>query len=326
MYNTHPGVRKMNFEEVYNDFKTYVKNRHKKQGFYNITHDFECRVLPYFKFFDIYEISKSDLIKWQDTILSFNFTNSYNKRLYYVFNLYLDYCCKYLDLPSNQLRDIGSFPKKIEQRKTDYYTLKEFEIFIRQIDNKIYKQYFNLMFFTGTRPGEAMALKFSDLDRNYLTINKSIQRKGKRDFDTPKNEYSIRKILISNILKKELLKLKELYIKNYGDISYDYFIFGGLKPLSPTSIDRVKRNACEKAKLKCITQHQFRHSYATNLINKGIPINTVSKLLGHSNIEVTARVYIHNNLEHEKRVLRILSFQNFKTYVKNQLAFILKQF
>ena len=74
----------MNFEEVYENFKIYVRNRHKKQGFYNITHDFECRVLPYFKSFDIYEMSKSDLIKWQDTILSLNFSNSYNKRLYYV--------------------------------------------------------------------------------------------------------------------------------------------------------------------------------------------------------------------------------------------------
>lgn len=316
----------MSFVEIYINFKTYVRNRHKKQGFYNIIHDFECRILPYFKSFDIYEISKSDLIKWQDTILTFNFTNSYNKRLYYVFNLYLDYCCKYFNLQSNLLREIGPFPKKIENKKTDYYTLKEFELFIKNIDNNIYKQYFNLMFFTGTRPGEAMALKFSDLEGNYLTINKSIQRKGNRELDTPKNEYSIRKILISNILKKELLKLKKFYIKSYGDISYDYFIFGGINPLAPTSIDRIKKNACEKANLKCITQHQFRHSYATNLINKGIPINTVSKLLGHSNIEVTAKVYIHNNLEHEKRVLRILSSQNFKTYVRNQLASILKHF
>lgn len=316
----------MNFEEVYNNFKYYVRNRHKKQGFYNITHDFECRVLPYFKDSDIYEISKIDLIKWQDTILSFNFTNSYNKRLYYVFNLFLDYCCNFYNLSSNLLREIGPFPKKIENKKTDYYTLKEFELFIRHIDNNIYKQFFTLMFFTGTRPGEAMALNFSDLKGNCLTVNKSIQRKGNREIDTPKNQYSIRKILITNRLKKDLLKLKDYYFKKYGDVGYDYFIFGGIKPLAPTSIDRVKKDACNKANLKCITQHQFRHSYATNLIDKGIPINTVSKLLGHSNIEVTARVYVHNNLEHEKRVLRILSFQNFKYYVRNQLVSILKHF
>lgn len=316
----------MSFEEAYKEYFIYVKNRHKKQGFYNIIHDFECRVLPYFKSSDIYEISKSDLIKWQDTILSFNFTNSYNKRLYYVFNLFLDYCCNYLDLERNLLKEIGPFPKKIENKETNYYTLKEFEKFINYVDNNIYKQFFSLMFFTGTRPGEAMALKFSDLDGNYLTINKSIQRKGNRDLDTPKNKYSIRKILITNRLKRNLLKLKEYYIKNYGDVSYDYFIFGGIKPLAPTSIDRVKKNACDKANIKCITQHQFRHSYATNLINNGIPINTVSKLLGHSNIEVTARVYIHNNLEHEKRVLRILNFQDYFIYVRNRLVSISKRF
>lgn len=314
----------MNFNEVYKNYINYVRNRHKKQGFYNIIHDFECRVLPYFKSYDIYEISKSDLIKWQDTILSFNFTNSYNKRLYYVFNSFLDYCCNFYNLEKNLLREIGPFPKKIENKKSDYYTLREFEKFIKCVDNNIYKQFFNLMFFTGTRPGEAMALKFSDLNGNYLNINKSIQRKGGRELDTPKNQFSIRKILITNTLKKELLKLKDYYIKNYGDICYDYFIFGGIKPLSPTSIDRIKKSASYKANLRCITQHQFRHSYATNLINNGISINTVSKLLGHSNIEVTARVYVHNNLEYEKRALRILSFQYYIIYVRNRLVSILK--
>lgn len=314
----------MNFNEVYENYINYVRNRHKKQGFYNIIHDFECRVLPYFKSYDIYEISKSDLIKWQDTILSFNFTNSYNKRLYYVFNSFLDYCCNFYNLEKNLLREIGPFPKKIENKKSDYYTLREFEKFINCVDNNIYKQFFNLMFFTGTRPGEAMALKFSDLNGNYLNINKSIQRKGSRELDTPKNQFSIRKILITNTLKKELLKLKDYYIKNYGDICYDYFVFGGIKPLSPTSIDRIKKSASDKANLRCITQHQFRHSYATNLINNGISINTVSKLLGHSNIEVTARVYVHNNLEYEKRALRILSFQYYIIYVRNRLVSILK--
>ena len=316
----------MSFEQAYKNYLIYVKNRHKKQGFYNITHDFECRVLPYFKKFDIYEVSKLDLIRWQDTILSFNFTNSYNKRLYYVFNSFIDYCCNFLELPKNLLREIGPFPKKIENDKSDYYTIKEFKKFINYVNDPIYCQFFSLMFFTGTRPGEAMALKFSDLHGNYLTINKSIQRKGKRELDTPKNVYSIRKVIINNTLKRELLKLKENYIKIYGNIDYDYYLFGGIKPLAPTTIDRVKKNACDKANLKCITQHQFRHSYATNLINKGIPINTVSKLLGHSNIEVTARVYVHNNLEYEKRVLRILSSQSYLIYVRNRLVSILKHF
>jgi len=73
---------------------------------------------------------------------------------------------------------------------------------------------------------------------------------------------------------------------------YDYFVFGGLKPLAPTTVDRNKKNACNKAKLFEITQHEFRHSFATRMIRKK-PINYVSKTMGHSRISTTLDVYTH---------------------------------
>ena len=97
-------------------------------------------------------------------------------------------------------------------------------------------------------------------------------------------------------MNKDLLNLKKYYIKKYNLIDFDYFIFGGIKPLSGTSIDRYKLKACEKVNIRPITQHQFRHSYATYLISNGIPINTVSKLLGHSSVDTTAKIYIHQDL------------------------------
>jgi len=317
----------LSFNEAFKKFQIYVRYRHKKQGYYNIIKDFECRILPYFCDKDIYKISKLDLITWQNIILQFNFSNSYNKRLYYVFNLFLDYCVKYYDLTTNLLREIGPFPKKVEEKKYDYYTLKEFTLFIKNVDNIIYKQFFNFMYFTGCRPSETMALKFSDLQGKYININKSIQRKGTRELDTPKNKSSIRIIAIDNKLKRDLLHLKEYYLNTYDNFAEDYFIFGGPKPLAPTTIDRIKKKACNKAKLRVITQHQFRHSHATLLINNNIPINEVSRRLGHSNVNTTLNVYVHNDLSNEKRVLRTLNFQKFQIYVRNQLVSnILKHF
>lgn len=63
--------------------------------------------------------------------------------------------------------------------------------------------------------------------------------------------------------------------------------------MSPTSVDRYKKKACEKAGLKYITQHEFRHSYATRMIRKKKPINFVSKTLGHSTVSMTVDVYLH---------------------------------
>lgn len=299
----------MSFEEAYSNFLVYSQKRYKKEGFYNLRNDFNSKVLPYFKNYDIFNITKKDILKWQNIILGFNYSNNYNKRLCYSFNAFLDYCCLYYDLPENILRSVGSFPKKVEFKKTDFYTLKEFKTFVAGFEKTdfVYKSYFTFMFFTGTRPSETMALKFSDLHGKYISITKSIQRHGNRELCTLKTSSSEGNIILAKIVRKDILKLKKYYIKKYNDVNYDYFIFGGKNPLSPTSIDRYKLKACQKAHIRPITQHQFRHSYATYLTSKGIPINVVSKMLRHSSVEITAKVYIHQSLEYEKRVYNTLN-------------------
>ena len=63
--------------------------------------------------------------------------------------------------------------------------------------------------------------------------------------------------------------------------------------MSPTTIDRRKKVACNKARLFEITQHEFRHSYATRMIHKKVPIDKVSRDLGHSTVSMTVDVYLH---------------------------------
>ena len=67
-------------------------------------------------------------------------------------------------------------------------------------------------------------------------------------------------------------------MKHLNEFSEEFYIFGGNKPLSTTTIDRRKKLACEKAKMRPITQHQFRHSYTTRMIgSKKESIEEVSK-------------------------------------------------
>lgn len=84
-------------------------------------------------------------------------------------------------------------------------------------------------------------------------------------------------------------------------------IFGGQKPLSPTSINRYMLNACKKCNLRKITLHQFRHSHATALLNKNMQIVEVSKRLGHSDTSTTLNIYMHTDLRQEKRVKKTLN-------------------
>lgn len=162
------------------------------------------------------------------------------------------------------LSDVGCFKKKYEEKKVDFYNQKEFNQFTRCVKDEVYKQFFNLMFYTGTHPGEAMALKFSDLSDGYINISKTIESHGKRTIGTPKTVSSNRKIKIDKILEKDLLKLRKKYIERYK-CEQDFFIFGGIKPLSPSTINRRKISACNEAGIRPITLHQFRHSHATLL-------------------------------------------------------------
>ena len=136
-----------------------------------------------------------------------------------------------------------------------------------------------------------MTLKANVLKGYYINVSKTISSHGKREIGTPKTFSSVREVKIDKYLVKDLNKLIKIYEKGTT-----LFLFGGSKPLRPTSINRRKLEACNNADLRPITLHQFRHNHATLLLNKGILINEVSRRLGHSKVSTTLDVYTHTSL------------------------------
>lgn len=310
----------MDFEQAFEEFKIYASKRHKKQCFETISSNIRIHVLPYFKGKTVDSITIQDIISWQDNILDKNYKNNTNKNIYCAFNSFLRYCVLNSYITTNLLSVVGCFKKKIEVKEYRVYNLIQYLRFRSGIHHIIYRFFFDLMFFYGPRSGEVMAVKFSDLKGKYLHIGKSIQRRGERLLDTPKTANSDRYLCLGIIMRIELLILKCYYCKYFGD-SFDYFIFGGLKPLSPTSINRYKRRACDETGIFEITTHEFRHSYATRMIKKGVSIDKVSKSLGHSSVSITLDVYVHN----EKRELHSLSSKiDFLETISNNLKKIIQ--
>lgn len=293
----------MSFQEAYEEFKIYAEKRHKKQGFITIDQDFNNHILPYFIGTNIEDLTKLDVIDWQNKIIDKNFSNKYNAKLYYVFNSFVKYCLLVSHLSENFVKQVGPFPKKIENKQHTVYNIFQFWWFRFHLNNFVIKQYFNFMYFYGSRPSETMALRFIDVKRLHVRIINNLQRKGKRELDTPKNKSSVRCLNISLLCRFRIWLLKRYYLKKYGAFSNDYFIFGGSKPLAPTTVDRVKKKAYEKANLPNITQHEFRHSYATHMIHKKVPIDKVSRSMGHSKVSTTVDVYLHQ----EKNTLNVFS-------------------
>lgn len=298
----------MNFEEVYEEYLIFANRQQKKQSYRVLSYNFKANILSFFKGYKLDLIKTSDILEWQNYILSKNFCNNHNKNLYSMLNSFFEFCHIKYNFDLSVLYGIFPFPLKVETKKEDYYTIEEFKHFIKFVENPIYKQFFNVMFYCGTRPGEAMALKFSDIVGNYIFINKTIDSHGTREIGTPKTLSSNRKILISNHLKNDLLALKDLYDCD----TFDLFIFGGIKPIAPTTINRYKLKACNKANLRPITLHQFRHSHATYLFNNKVDVHYIRDRLGHSNVSTTLNVYTHCKNGEEKRVAKLLKFSGFK--------------
>lgn len=299
---------KLLWNEAYNEYLNYAQYKLKPQTRRSLEERFKTKINPYFKDYNIYDIKEIDYLNWQIEIEKKNYSNNYKKNLHYLMCGFYDYLIKYYDVKKNIPKLVGNFKLKYEQKIYNTYNYKDFKKFIKCFDNKIYKEFFNLMFFTGVRPGEAMALKFSDLNNRVLSITKTIDEHGKRELSDPKTIKSVRNIQIDRKLCNDLLKLKKIYFEKYKYFDNDFYIFGGLKPLSPTTINRYKIKACERANLKPIKLHEFRHSHATLLLSKKVVINEISRRLGHSKTSITLDIYCHAKKEHEKKVIKTLNF------------------
>lgn len=314
----------MSFEEAYEEFLNYATRRHKKQYLDTISQIFKKHILPHFGGKYIKMLTCEDYLKWQDYILTFNYSNNYNSNIYHAFNSYLKFCNLKYNI-TNYLSIIGPFPHKSEILNYNIYSVREYKKFRRGLKNIQYRYFYDLLFYYGLRSGEAMALNFSDIKGKYLYITKNISRRGNREITSVKSDKSNRVLKLDLKMKFEFLILKAYYFKNYGD-SIDYYVFGGIKPLSPTSCNRYKHNACLKTGIFEIKNHEFRHSYATRMCEKK-DIKEVSSSLGHSSISITYDIYVHKEKRQFNNCLSSNDFFNtLSQRFKKILLSIITQF
>ncbi|MHC1681340.1 MAG: tyrosine-type recombinase/integrase [Clostridiaceae bacterium] len=164
---------------------------------------------------------------------------------------------------------------------------------------------------TGLRQGELLALEWSDidLDKLELIVTKTVKRVKVMDANgngsrrtikkTPKSKKSVRKVPIPSKLIGLLLehknrqdKLKVVAGSSYQDKNIVFANdLGGY--IVVKNLFNMYSRLLKKAGIEHKKFHSLRHTYATKLFERGIPLKTVSVLLGHSNIAITAETYTH---------------------------------
>lgn len=209
-------------------------------------------------------------------------------------------------LNSNPFDKVIKPKSRQTQRKGNFLTKEELKEFLKLAQNTTLSYFFplvHLMSYTGLRQGEALALKWSDIDfeNKKITVNKTAARiKEKQILQTPKTKNSKRVISIDpatlSILKGWKKDQIKIYFKNgkhfEGD---DNFIFTNQRAdwVHIHNFIRYFKRFIADHKLKQITPHGLRHTHASLLFSAGVEPKNISDRLGHSTVQITLDLYTH---------------------------------
>lgn len=177
----------------------------------------------------------------------------------------------------------GKRPKKLPT----VLCRREVDDLLRCTPNLKHRTFFMTLYGAGLRLSEAAHLKIADIDSARMQLNIA-RGKGAKQRLVP--------------LSPRLLKTLREYWKQHRPTTY---LFPGKtpdKPYAATSIQKaIKASAARAGIRKSVHPHVLRHSFATGLLESGVDILTISRLLGHASF-ATTMVYLHVRREHLQSV------------------------
>ena len=190
--------------EIIEDYYKYEKYKLKPTTLLSHKYAINNHIIPFWKNKNIFDITINDYLDWIQYIENKGNSNAFNKRIISYFKSLYNYLSLQFDI-RNIPKDVGHIITKYDvstESLQNIWTISEYKKFIKSVDDTIYHVLFNILFFTGIRKGEALALTFEDVDfkNNTITINKTISKEhinGKRLIIPPKTKKSNRTILLN---------------------------------------------------------------------------------------------------------------------------------
>ena len=152
------------------------------------TYTINNRIAPYFNDIPISDITPAMVRNWQNELINSGVAPTTQHTVNGILSAIFNFAVKYYNLPFNPVARVGSIGKT-KGTSMNFWTLEEYKQFMACVDEPIYKMIFELLFFTGLRCGELLALTYNDIDaeKGILTVNKSLAKvKGKTIIQTPK--------------------------------------------------------------------------------------------------------------------------------------------
>ncbi len=204
---------------------------------------------------------------------------------------------------------------RVTVKEAPYLTPAQVADLLRAAEGGRYASLFALLVHTGLRRGEALALQWSDVDlpRGILRVRGTLSRiDGELVVTEPKTVRSKRFVPISEPAERLLRAQQEAQAEERRHAGSTWrqtgFVFTTQfgEPCDPRNAFRALRVAATKAGLPHAGLHTLRHSAASVLLTRGIPLKVVSEILGHSSIAITGDIYGHVSPDVARRAMSTL--------------------
>jgi len=185
-------------------------------------------------------------------------------------------------------------PKKLPVFLTETQTVRLLDdiTFPDDFDGRRDKAILELLYSTGIRVSELVAIDEKDIDFSSKAIKVTGKRKKQRII--PVSDYLLRIIKNYKQYKEQLGEntLPHLFVTKKGKKIYSKLIYRIVnKYLKQVSTSEKK------------SPHVLRHTFATHMLNNGADINAIKELLGHASLSAT-QVYTHNTVERIKSIYK----------------------
>jgi integrase len=279
-------------------YKEDMEKRLRKTTMIQKEYVMKDKVLPYFGNTPLNEITAPKIRKWQGEMLEKGFKPTYLKTINNQLSAIMNYAVNFYDLRSNPCRKAGSMGKSRADERP-YWTLEEFQQFSDAIiDKQDSWLAFQILFWTGMRLGELLALQVKDvdLDNGTITVDESLARIGGEDLITaPKTESSVRVITIHKELQESLRE----YIASIYRAKPSTRLFAGR---TKSFFEHEMERGIKQSGVKKITVHCTRHSHASMLVQMGFSPVEIAKRLGHGKVTTTIETYCHQSLDAQIKI------------------------
>ena len=295
--------RRKNFRVVTEEWLKYKKNTVKKSTYYNYSYSVEKYLYPKFADQDITQIKDyNDFIEKLTDTLAPKTVRDIITKLKEIINFYEEehntkLNIKKMSLPKMNKKEIQILSNK-EKQKLEKYCIQQ---------NDLKSLGILICLNTGLRVGEVCALRWENIDfeTRRIHVEKTIERIYSKEenktiviIDTPKSMTSIRTIPINSKLYNILKQMKRKCTKND-------FVLTGLSDhyVEPRNYQYNFREILKKSKIKRYKFHTLRHTFATNCIEAGMDIKSLSEILGHADVSITLNIYVHSSDKTKRKYL-----------------------